>query len=459
MTTIELPHNGWRPRLHQEKLWKYLEEGGKRAVAVWYRRAGKDEVCLHHAAFAAVKRPGNYAHLLPEFEQGRRAIWTAVNPHTGARRIDEAFPREIRTNTNESTMTIRLVNGSTWSVLGSDRYDNSLVGSSLAGIVFSEYALSNPSAWGYARPVLEENGGWAVFISTPRGPNHLKAMLDHARQMPDWFAETLTVHDTGALSEESLKAALAEYEAVYGADAGRALYEQEYLCSFSAAILGAFYAREMAKVRSEGRIVEIEPLPGVPVHRSWDLGVSNDTAIWWFQVVGAQVHVLAHYAASGVGLDHYVDVIDQYAEQYGFAPGIDWVPHDARVLEFTVGRTRIETMAQMGLSPRLVPSATLQDGINAVRRTLPLCVFHPRCERGLFALETYRREWDDEKKAFRASAVKDWTCDTADSFRYLSLAWQPTVVRAREPKRQQSNGLIIPPPPVTPRYERERWHG
>ena len=137
MSDIVVPHNGWLPRWHQMKLWDYLRDGGKRAVAIWHRRAGKDEVCLHHAAVSATLRVGNYAHCLPEYAQGRKAVWNAVNPHTGRRRIDEAFQHEMRANTLDQEMLIRMTNGSTWQVIGSDTYSSSIVGTSIAGIVFS----------------------------------------------------------------------------------------------------------------------------------------------------------------------------------------------------------------------------------------------------------------------------------------------------------------------------------
>ena len=92
---ITLP-NQWRPRGYQRRLWNYLEGGGKRAVAVWHRRAGKDEVCLHWAACAALQRVGNYWHMLPEASQARKAIWDAINPHTGRRRIERHQQRASR---------------------------------------------------------------------------------------------------------------------------------------------------------------------------------------------------------------------------------------------------------------------------------------------------------------------------------------------------------------------------
>jgi phage terminase large subunit len=452
VTKVTLPHNEWTPRPHQIELWKYLrEQGGKRAMAVWHRRAGKDDVCLHHTAVSAWERIGNFWHCLPEYAQARKAIWTAINPHTGKRRIDEAFPQAMRANTSDTEMFIRFKNGSTWQCIGSDRYD-ATVGSGAAGIVYSEWALANPSAWAYHRPMLEENGGWAVFISTPRGRNHAFTMFNHAKQSPDWFAELLTATDTEALSEGALAEALKEYTALYGEDVGRAQYQQEYFCDFQAAILGAFYSLEMAQLRNEGRVLACEAAPDQYVHRAWDLGVTDDTSIWWFQIQGAQIVVLDHYANSGAGVEHYADEIRKREAQHGWKHGTDFVPHDAKIKEWGSGRTRVETMQALGLKPLLVPMASIADGINAVRRTLPLCVFHPRTEEtGIAALEQYRREWDDEKKAFRATHVHDWTSHPADAFRYLALAWK-LIPRQPVEAKVDPGAFVIPPPPDVQDY-------
>ena len=200
---IRIPNN-WAPRRYQRNVWGYLERGGKRAICIWHRRAGKDEVCLHWAASSMIDKPATYWHMLPAYSQGRKAIWTAVNPHTGKRRIDEAFPHELRANTND------LKNGATWQVLGSDRYD-AAVGSPPYGITFSEWALSNPAAWAYLAPIVIENSGWALFITTARGRNHAKTMLDMAQTRTDWFSEVLPVNVTGAMSEEAVEQQRLEY--------------------------------------------------------------------------------------------------------------------------------------------------------------------------------------------------------------------------------------------------------
>ena len=142
---------------------------------------------------------------------------------------------------------------------------------SVAGIVYSEFALANPSAWAYHRPILEENQGWAAFVTTPRGRNFAFSMFQFASQSPEWFCELLTAKDTGAVSDTALAETLREYKALYGEDAGDAQYRQEYFCDWNAAILGGYFTGECAQVRAEGRILAVDAIDK-PVNRAWDLG-------------------------------------------------------------------------------------------------------------------------------------------------------------------------------------------
>jgi hypothetical protein len=428
---ILLPHNQWRPRRHQRSLWSYLQNGGKRAVEVWHRRSGKDEVCLHWSAVAAHERRATYWHMLPEYAQGRKAIWTAINAETGKRRIDEAFPHELRANTNDQEMFIRFKCGSTWQVVGSDRYD-AAVGSPPAGITFSEWALSDPAAWGYLAPIVLENNGWALFITTPRGRNHVKNMLDEARLDPQWHAQVLTVDDTGLIRREQIETQRREYHAIFGAEAGDALIEQEYYCSFEAAVLGAYWGKEMAAAEREGRVGKVEVDCAHPVHTAWDIGMDDPMAIWCFQVGHGFVNVVDYYEASGHGLDHYCDWLDKRGYR-----GVDWVPHDAKVREVGApgGRTRIETMIALGRKPRLQPDHKLMDGINAGRKTIPLARFDAeRCVKGLEALREYKAEWDQGARVFRKTPKHDWASHAADAWRGLSMSWREPMKVEETPK-------------------------
>ena len=419
MPTVTIPHN-WQPRWYQKPLWSYLENGGKRAIGIWHRRAGKDDVLLHRTCVAAFERPATYWTLLPEYAQARKALWAAVNPHTGKRRIDEAFPRELRETTNEQEMFIRFRNGSTWQLAGSDRYD-SLVGSGPAGVTFSEWAIANPSAWGYIRPMLEENGGWAAFITTPRGNNHAKTMFDMADAHPGWFADRLSVEQTGALSEEQLRDSLAEYQALYGEDHGRAYFEQEYLCSWSGAQIGAYWGAEMARAEREGRIRKVDIDWRYPVHTAWDLGKASNNPIWCFQVIDGVPRIVDFYRPSVDDLEEWV----RWLNERGYN-GIDYVPHDAAVTEWGTTRTRVETLKLLGRKPRRIARVSLADGINAARETIKVALFdQERCgEIGVEGLKAFRREWDDELKVFKDSPVKDWAEHIASAFRYLGLAWK-----------------------------------
>jgi hypothetical protein len=178
--------------------------------------------------------------------------------------------------------------------------------------------------------------------------------------------------------------------------------------------------------------------------------VRDDTAVIWFQAhASGQLLVLDVMAGSQVGVEHHRDEIFKRHAQRGWIHGNDYVPHDAKVKEFGSGRTRVETMQSLGLNPLLVPLAGLEDGINAVRRTLPLCAFHTRCEPLLAALEQYQREWDDEKRSFGLNPLHNWTSHFADAMRYLSQGWKPAPRRVINVP--QSAGFVLLPPPDEPR--------
>ena len=199
--------NGWNPRPHQRNLWNYLERGGKRAVAVWHRRAGKDSLSVNFTAAQMVERVGVYWHMLPTAKQARKVVWSGVDRQQ-RKIIDQAFPPVLRKRINDQDMLIELVNGSVWQCVGSDNY-NALVGANPVGVVFSEYSLTDPAAWEYIRPILRENGGWAIFIFTPRGKNHAYDLFETARQNPNWFCEKFCKTPRMALAlpiRESIKA-------------------------------------------------------------------------------------------------------------------------------------------------------------------------------------------------------------------------------------------------------------
>lgn len=418
--TIELP-NGWRPRDYQIPLWNYLHAGGKRGIGIWPRRHGKDDVALHYTAMAAHERVGVYWHLLPQHNQARKAIWDAVNPHTGKRRIDEAFPKELRETTREVDMAIRFRNGSLWQVIGSDNYD-ALVGTPPVGVVYSEWALSDPQAWSMVRPILAENDGWALFITTPRGRNHAYRMYDMARTSPEWFCERLTALDTDVFSDDILERERAELIAERGEDDGQAIFDQEYMTSWSAALPGTYYARLIDKLEREGAITKVPYNPSRQVHTAWDLGANDQTVIWFIQWTGATWNFIDYIAGTSKGIPEYVQMV----RERGYMYGEHLLPHDAGHQQKALpnAATIADTLTQLGLAGvRVVPrTSSVANDINECRRILPICMFDAeKCAQGLDALRSYRREWDDKLRNYRDRPVHDWASDPADAFRTFAM--------------------------------------
>ncbi len=419
-----MPNYDFELRWYQTNFYDALvEQRQKRLIEIAHRRWGKDEVAMTGFRDLSRRRPGTYWHCFPEYAQARKAIWNGVNGHTGKRRIDEMYPPEIRKRMNDNDMFIETVWESTWQLLGSDRYD-ATVGSGPVGIAYSEWALCNPSAWAYHKPMLEETDGTAAFITTPRGNNHAKSMLDHARKSDDWFSEVSTILDTKGFDAKKLEGIRLEYVALYGEDFGNSQYEQEYLCSFDAAILGSYYGGELAKARQEGRIKSVEWDESLPVVTIWDIGWTDDTAILFVQMLAGEVRIIDSYHASGKDLEHYANIVNDKPFTYSQ----HWLPHDAQAKTLAAaGRSVYEQLTKdHGLEHvRILQNRnTEQQGVMAVRQLFPRLWVNDAEDTFLSAIAQFRREWDDERKCFRDRPVHDWTNHFADTLRYLAWVWK-----------------------------------
>jgi phage terminase large subunit len=432
---IRLPNN-WQPRDYQLPAWTYLENGGKHCELVWHRRSGKDEIALHRTACAAFERVAGYWHMLPEYSQARKAIWDAVNPHSGKKRIDEAFPLELRDTTKDQEMQIRFKNGSTWQVVGSDRFD-SLVGSTPAGIVYSEWALANPTARAYLRPILAENNGWQIFITTPRGRNHAYTTLKAAEKTKASFAQILDATETGVFTKAQLEIELQAYIAEFGEDYGRSKFEQEYLCSFEAANLGAILARAIGIAEKEGRVtdeVEFDDL-GAPLEIFADIG-RRDTAAWWFwQPKIGGYSIVDHDSGWGIDAEEWCERLQERIKNYKL--GRIWLPHDARAKTFAAKRSAVEIFVEKFGADHvaITPNSRISDRVNAARVLVSRVEFHAtKVSKGLDALRSWAYEYDEEAKIFSSEPQHDWASHDGDAFSYGCLVMQQAA----------------PPPPPPP---------
>lgn len=444
--TVRLP-NDWVARPRQRAAWNYLRSGGKRAVLVWHRRYGKDSLAGNFLAVAASLRVGNYWHMFPTAQQGRRALWMAID-RQGRRMIDQMYPQELRAGKpNETEMLVRLRTGSTIQIVGSDHFDG-IVGANPVGIVFSEWSLTDPRAWDILSPILRENDGIAIFPYTPRGKNHGWSLFQTAQKQPEhWFCERLTVEDTGysELAEQAKRDGISEQ-----------MIRQEYYCSFDAPLHGAYYAAEMMAAEATGRIGEVPHDPYVLVDTWWDLGVGDATAIWFAQRIGAMVHLIDYREHRGVGLPAYAEALRTLAAERGYRYGIHVLPHDVRARDLSTGETRLSTLEALGVTPiHVVGNKPMSDrgvvaeGIEQVRRMLARCRFDAvRCERGIEALRSYREAYveDDSRTGeqrylWKGSPHHDWASHGADAFR-MGAMYRPQSADWFQPLSLPKLGIL-----------------
>ena len=423
-----LPY-GYEPRDYQMDLWSATlgsEEGEpsfsryRRFDVCAHRRWGKDLFWLNRTIIAAVEQPGIYWHMLPSYSQARKVVWRGKNSLTGRGLLDY-WPPELVARQREDDMLIETTTGSSWQLIGGDNY-NSYVGSAPRGVVFSEWALTDPDAWNFVRPILAENGGWAVFIYTPRGRNHAYQMRQRRLKNARWFNLLQTVHDTKAISEEAIQA---------DRDDGmsEAMIQQEYYCSFEGVQQGAYFGAPMAQAEKDRRIGRVPYQSEIAVDTWWDLGIGDAMAIWFTQNVGREVHVIDYLEHSGEGFPWYARAL----QDRGYVYGTHNAPHDIQVRELGSGKSRLETAAALGIRFHIVPRLDIADGIDAARALIARCWFDAaKTERGRFALVSYHKTWDEKRKCFGSHPFHDWSSNGADAFRYLAVGHKTTTPRLRK---------------------------
>jgi hypothetical protein len=366
-----------------------------------------------------------FGYVAPYRSQAKSVAWDYL----------KFFSRPITKSSNEADLIIELVNGAKIRLFGADNAD-AMRGLGFDGLYLDEYGDFKPSVWGnVVRPALSDKQGWCVFGGTPKGKNQFWNIYETSKRLPnEWFSLSLPASKSGLLPESELQAARAQL--------AEDQYLQEYECSFEAAIIGAIWGTEMRKAAEDGRITKVENQIEVKTHTAWDLGHTDDTAIWWYQVIAGEIHIVDFFALSGGTIEEFVSKIKEKPYNYGK----HYLPHDARARTLASGgKSVIEQMAaHLGINNlAIVPSLTVQDGIQAVRMALPRCWFDAeKCADGIEALRQYQREYDEDKKAFRQTPKHDWTSHPADAMRMLAISWR------EEPKNKPpdpSKVLIVGP--------------
>lgn len=412
-TVIKL--NKFQPRWYQAPLLDAIvNKGYKRVIAVLPRRAGKDIAALNLAIRECIKRPQNIYYIFPTYQQAKKVIWNGIT-NDGMQFLD-FIPPELIASKNSQEMVITFKNGSRLALVGSDNY-NSLMGTNPSGIIFSEYALQDERAYPFLRPILTANGGWALFISTPRGKNHLYTLYEIAQNSDEWFCYKMGVDETQHIPLREI-----EKERVEGI-MSEDLIQQEYYCSFSMGVEGGFYTKYIDKMRLKGQIGIVPWEPSFKVHTAWDLGVRDSTAIIFFQNIGATIRVIDYYEKNKEGLEHYVNILESKPYSYGR----HIAPHDIRVREFGSGITRLEKARQLGIKFTLSDDISLFDGIEAVRSTLArVWIDEANCIQFIKAIENYRQEYDAKRQIYKSQPLHNFASHAADALRYLCVSLPKT---------------------------------
>lgn len=443
MPEITIPNN-WDPRPHQLPFFEEMDGGKKRACLVWHRRAGKDSSVLNFTAKEMFNRVGNYWHLFPKQRQARKAIWNGIDAD-GRKIISQVFPEEVVKRKDSTEMMIEIANGATWQLCGSDNYD-SLVGSNPVGVVFSEWSLCDPNAWNYVRPMLAENGGWAIFIYTARGKNHGYTLYNMARKNPEWHCELLTVDDTKrADGTPVISPAIIQQERDEGM--GEEMIQQEYYCSFDAQIPGAVLSDQMRVAYNQKRI-NIFPIdPSLPVGTAWDLGHRDATSIWFWQAVAGEIRLIHYYENNMKDLDHYIRYVKEWCQDNGvsYKLGKHLGPHDCEAMRLGQNETVRAQCIKAGINmlPTTQPK-TKQTGIEAVRRIFPkLWIHEDNCEQGLACLAEYQYEWDDKLKMFKDRPLHNWASHGFDAIQTLALGWQESFKGGYTPRKAGNMKVAI----------------
>jgi hypothetical protein len=394
------------------------------AAMVCHRRAGKTVSSINDLVKAAVTCPKldpRFAYLAPYHAQAKDVAWDYLLKYSAP--IPGAVP-------NISELRVDYPNRGRVRLYGAENAER-LRGIYLDGIVIDEPADIDPRVWReIIRPALADRNGWAVFIGTPKGRNSFAVTCSNARQDPAWFFLELKASQTGILSDAELIDARKEMSAEQ--------YAQEFECSFDAAVKGSYYGRLIDQAEAEGRITRVPYDPGLRVDTFWDLGIDDMMSIWFAQTVGRERRLIDYYENSGEALPHYVGLLA--AKPYVY--GDHFLPHDAKVRELGTGKSRVQTLADLGVKVTVLPADPIEDGIEEVRRIIPQCWFDAeKCRRGLECLKMYRQEWDEKAQTFRGRPLHDWASHGSDAFRTGAMGWRmPQAKLPPAPKEQFAGG-------------------
>jgi len=421
----QIIQTGYAPRPLQAEIHRSLK---RYSVLVCHRRFGKTVLCINELIDKALrcnKKLGRFGYLAPTFKAAKDIAWVYLKQYTADIPGVQYW---------ENTAEVRFAhNGAIIRVYGVGDDPDALRGLYWDGIVLDEYALMPSRVWTEVlRPGLIDRKGWAIFIGTPMGRNSFCEYFEGATlgwlengdrvHDPEWFGAVYRASETGVLDEPDLIAARRQMS--------KDEYDQEFECSFEAAIPGAYYGVLMREALDDGRIRSVKHDTALKVDTWWDLGHSDATAIWFVQHAFNEIHAIDYYEASGQTLEHYAAMLQERAKEHKYVYGRHIWPHDGGHKTLASGgRALSEMFGDLGFSVEVQPRTDIQVGITRTRQIIPRCWFDAnKCNFGIEALRSYRKEEEEKRglgtaKHFRPTPLHDWSSHGADAFRTGAMAY------------------------------------
>lgn len=421
----------YKPRAHA---LDFHARTTKNCIMVWHRRAGKTVACVADLLEKAIRNPlpmPQYAYIAPTYKQAKKIAWRYIKS------IGEPIIKKVM----ESELSVELVNGAVITLFGADNPD-SLRGLYFDGVVVDEYGDISPMIFGeILAPAMADRDGWIVFIGTPKGPNHFFELWESSEGHPEWFRKSLKASESGVFTKKRLSAIRNQP----GMDEDT--YNQEFEVDWHAANKGSYYAKQLNELEAAGHKGVFPWNPKYPVHTGWDLGWSDDTSIWFAQRINGRIHIVDFFTVSGYSIEEIVDVLRSKPYIYGEF----YLPHDAKSKSLQTGKSIREQLWGLGINSTIVPKLGVQDGIQAVRATLPEVYFNSGNEDvriGYSALLMYQRQFDETRRVYKQNPLHNWASNPADGFRYLCLGMNGyTAKKEAEPiktvKNQQQRGPVM----------------
>ena len=411
---IEIPY---APRTLQRELHRAWSQH-RFSVAITHRRFGKSVCAINHLLRDALtsKKPNPRFHMLcPTYRQAKTTLWDYL----------KQFSAKIpNVKFNESELRADYPNGARIALLSGENGGQNLRGIGSDGFVIDEAGLMHATIFPeIVRPALADRNGlegeqtYCVFVGTPMGHNALHSLYVRAKEDPNWHCAVYKASETGILPAEELQAAKSTMP--------EGIYEAEMECSFESNVPGAVYAKELQSMEDNDQIGKIPFDPALKVQTFFDLGISDSTSIVFAQLAhgNRSINIIDYVEMSGEGLPFYADLLDQKAKQHKWSYGAHHAPHDINVRELGTGKTRQETALSLGINFKAAPKLPLEEGINAVKMTLPRCfIDRERCSRLLESMRFYHRVYDPKNQIFRSRPAHDWSSHAEAAMRTLATS-------------------------------------